>query len=60
MYVYLIHTASNRRWTPELEETVTNVKTQMEQVCDQYFIDIQHQAVKVHTIPQEMHSVIVY
>ena len=37
----------NRKWTPELEDTVVSVKTQMEEVCDQYFIDIQHQAIKV-------------
>ena len=44
--IYTCH----RKWTPELEKTVRSVQMLMEEVCDQYFKDIEHKAIKVTTL----------
>ena len=45
--IYKLNLHFDRKWTTELEETVANVQKQMEDVCDVYFHDIQHKAIKV-------------
>lgn len=39
-----------RKWTPELDASLDEVLSLMEEVCDSYFTDIKHKAVKVWSL----------